>query len=118
MYSDEFVRGGGDVKIGLFLVNEEGVGDPDVLDEFGSDGEGLDAGSFPEGEAGVGPELAEIEVQREVLGNRSVSVNGFWVRGRGRLPNGQESRNAATDRMMDMQHALKRASNGRLIGVT
>jgi hypothetical protein len=34
MDSDELVTRRGDVEVGLFLVHEERVGDPDVLDEI------------------------------------------------------------------------------------
>lgn len=41
--ANELVAGGSDVKVRLLLVDEEGVGYPDVLDEFGADAERLDA---------------------------------------------------------------------------
>lgn len=41
--ANELVAGGSDVKVRLLLVDEEGVGYPDVLDEFRADAERLDA---------------------------------------------------------------------------
>lgn len=68
VYSNEFVRSGSYMEVRLFLVNEERVRYPDVLDELGADGERLDAGPLAEGESRIRPELAEVEVQRKVLG--------------------------------------------------
>lgn len=67
MDANEFVQCGGDVKGGLFLVDEERIRHPDVLDELRSDAQRLDAGPFTERQPWIGPELSEIEVQCEVL---------------------------------------------------
>lgn len=67
MNTNELVAGGGDVKVRLLLVDEEGVGHPDVLDELRSDAQRLDARSFLEREPRVRPELPEVKIQREVL---------------------------------------------------
>lgn len=67
MNANELVAGGSDVKVRLLLVDEEGVGYPDILDEFGADAERLDARSLLERESRVRPELSEVKIQREVL---------------------------------------------------
>lgn len=65
--ANELVAGGSDVKVRLLLVDEEGVGHPNVLDEFGADAERLDARSRLERESRVRPELSEVKIQRKVL---------------------------------------------------
>lgn len=67
MNTNELVAGGGDVKVRLLLVDEEGVGHPDVLDELRADAQRLDAHPRLEREPRVRPELPEVEIQREVL---------------------------------------------------
>lgn len=67
MNANELVAGGSDVKVRLLLVDEEGVGYPNVLDEFGADTERLDARSLLERESRIRPELSEVKIQREVL---------------------------------------------------
>lgn len=67
MDSDELVTGRSDVEVGLFLVHEERVGHPDVLDEVRPDGQGFDSRPLSEGEPRISPELTEVEVQCEVL---------------------------------------------------
>lgn len=67
MNANELVAGGSDVKVRLLLVDEEGVGHPNILDEFGADAERLDACSLLERESRVRPELSEVKIQREVL---------------------------------------------------
>lgn len=67
MNTNELVAGGGDVKVRLLLVDEEGVGHPDVLDELRADAQRLDARPRLEREPRVRPELPEVEIQREVL---------------------------------------------------
>lgn len=65
--TDELIAGGGDVEVRLFLIDEEGVRHPDILDKLGPDAQRLDARPFSEGEPRVGPELSEVEVKSEVL---------------------------------------------------
>lgn len=65
--ANELVAGGSDVKVRLLLVDEEGVGNPNVLDEFGTDAERLDARALLERESWVRPELSEVKIQREIL---------------------------------------------------
>lgn len=65
--ANELVAGGSDVKIRLLLVDEKGVGYPNVLDEFRTDAERLDARSRFESESWIRPELSEVKIQREVL---------------------------------------------------
>lgn len=65
--ANELVAGGSDVKVRLLLVDEEGVGHPDILDELGADAERLDARALFERESRVRPELPEVKIQREVL---------------------------------------------------
>lgn len=65
--ANELVAGGSDVKVRLLLVDEEGVGHPNVLDEFRADAERLDARSLLERESRIRPELSEVKIQREVL---------------------------------------------------
>lgn len=65
--ANELVAGGSDVKVRLLLVDEEGVGHPNVLDEFRADAERLDACSLFKGESWIRPELSEVKIQREVL---------------------------------------------------
>ena len=65
--ANELVAGGSDVKVRLLLVDEEGVGYPNVLDEFRTDAERLDARSRLEREPWIRPELSEVKIQREVL---------------------------------------------------
>lgn len=67
MNTNELVAGGSDVKVRLLLVDEEGVGYPNILDEFRADAERLDARPLLEPESRVRPELSEVKVQREVL---------------------------------------------------
>ena len=67
VYPDELVTRRGDMKVGLFLVDEKRVRHPDVLDELGAHAEGLDSWPFPERQSGVRPELPEVEVEGEVL---------------------------------------------------
>lgn len=65
--ANELVAGGSDVKIRLLLVDEKGVGYPNVLDEFRTDAERFDARSRLEPESWIRPELSEVKIQREVL---------------------------------------------------
>lgn len=65
--ANELVAGGSDVKIRLLLVDEKGVGYPNVLDEFRTDAERFDARSRREPESWIRPELSEVKIQREVL---------------------------------------------------
>lgn len=67
MDANELVAGGSDVKVRLLLVDEEGVGYPNILDEFGANTERLDARSLLEREPRIRPELPEVKIQREVL---------------------------------------------------
>jgi len=67
VYPYEFVAGGGYVKIRLFLVDEERVGHPNVLDELRTHGQRFHSRPFLERQPGIGPELSEVKVQREVL---------------------------------------------------
>lgn len=67
MNTNELVAGGSDVKVWLLLVDKEGVGYPNVLDEFRADAERLDARSLLERESWIRPELSEVKIQREVL---------------------------------------------------
>lgn len=65
--ANELVAGGSDVKIRLLLVDEKGVGYPNVLDEFRTDAERFDARSRLESQSWIRPELSEVKIQREVL---------------------------------------------------
>lgn len=65
--ANELVAGGSDVKVRLLLVDEEGIGYPNVLDEFRADAERLDTRSRLERESRIRPELSEVKIQREVL---------------------------------------------------
>lgn len=65
--TNELVAGGSNVKVRLFLVDEEGVGYPYVLDKLRADAQRLDARSFLEPKPRVRPELSEVKIQREVL---------------------------------------------------
>lgn len=65
--ANELVAGGSDVKIRLLLVDEKGVGYPNVLDEFRTDAERFDARSRLEPKSWIRPELSEVKIQREVL---------------------------------------------------
>lgn len=67
VYAKELVAGGGDVEVGLLLVDEKRVRHPDVLDELRADPEDLDARAFLERQPGIRPELPEVKIQREVL---------------------------------------------------
>lgn len=67
MNANELVAGGSDVKVRLLLVDEEGVGYPNILDEFRADAERLDARPLLEPKSRVRPELSEVKIQREVL---------------------------------------------------
>jgi len=69
VYPDEFVAGGRYVEVRLFLVDEERVGHPNVFYELRSHGQCFNARSFGERQPGIGPELSEVKVQREVLKN-------------------------------------------------
>lgn len=62
VYPDEFIAGGRYVEVRLFLIDEERVGYPDVLDELRSHGQGLDARPLGERQPGIGPELSEVEI--------------------------------------------------------
>jgi hypothetical protein len=76
MYAYELVARGRDVEVRLLLVHEEGVWHPDVLDELGSHGQGLDTRPLPKREPRVRPELTEVEIQREVLWEKEKQVRG------------------------------------------
>ncbi|KAG8273674.1 hypothetical protein J6590_016996 [Homalodisca vitripennis] len=65
--SDELVACSRDVEIGLLLVHEESVRDPDVLDELGAYRKRLHSCPLAERQPGIRPELPEVEVQSEVL---------------------------------------------------
>lgn len=65
--ANELVAGGSDVKVRLLLVDKEGVGYPNVLDEFRADAECLDARSLLERKSWIRPELSEVKIQRKVL---------------------------------------------------
>lgn len=75
VYPDEFVAGGRYVEVRLFLIDEERVGHPNVLDELRSHGQCLDARPFGERQPGIGPELSEVEIEREVLHMRRGKKN-------------------------------------------
>lgn len=81
--ANELVAGGSDVKVRLLLVDEEGVGYPNVLDEFWADAERLDTRSWLERESWIRPELSEVKIQREVLvrhGRRLIRLEVICVR--------------------------------------
>lgn len=63
----ELVAGGSDVEVRLFLVDEEGVGYPNILDEFRADAQRLDACTRLECESRIRPELSKVKIQCEVL---------------------------------------------------
>lgn len=67
VYPDKFVACGRYVKIRLFLVNEECIGHPYVLDELRPHRQSLDAWPFGERQPGIRPKLSEVKIQREVL---------------------------------------------------
>lgn len=67
--ADELVAGGCNVEVGLFLVHEERVWHPNVLDELGAYRQRLDPGSFPIRQPRVRPKLTEVKIEREVLRN-------------------------------------------------
>lgn len=67
MNSNELVWCGCNVEVRLFLIDEERVRDPDVLDKFGAHGERLDAEPLAEREPRIRPELSKVKIQREVL---------------------------------------------------
>ncbi len=71
---EELVLCGGLVKVRAFLVHKERVWHPDLLNVLRAHHQLLEAGPALEREAGVAPELAEVQVQREVL--REASQHG------------------------------------------
>lgn len=77
MNTNELVAGGSNVKVRLLLVDEEGVGHPDVLDELRADAQRLDVLLFGEREPWVRPELPEVKIQREVLAGE---IGGPFIR--------------------------------------
>lgn len=71
VYPNELIASGGDVEVRLFLVDEERVRHPDVLDELRADAQRFDPRAFPERQPRVRPELTEVEIQCEVLSTLS-----------------------------------------------
>ena len=55
------------MKVRRFLINKEGVWDPDQLNIFSPDDQFLEACFAFEGEAWVPPKLTEVHVESEVL---------------------------------------------------
>jgi len=81
----ELVFRGGLVKVGGLLVDEEGVGHPDLADVLRPHHEFLEARSLLEGQARIDPKLSKIHVEGEILRNRSLrSTRCPRRRGRGR----------------------------------
>ena len=77
--ADELVACGRDVEIGLLLVDEERVRHPDVLNELGSHGQGLDARTLSKSKSRIRPELTEVEIQGEVLRVKEEQIRGRGV---------------------------------------
>jgi len=77
--SNEFVACGRNMEVGLLLIDEEGVRHPDVLDEFRSHWQGLDARPLSECKPWICPKLTEVEVQREVLWVKEEQIRGRGV---------------------------------------
>lgn len=69
VYSNELVAGGCDVKVRLLLVDEKGVGYPDVTYELRADAQRLDARPFFERQSWIRPKLTKVKIQRKVLRN-------------------------------------------------
>lgn len=67
VYPNEFIECGGDVEGRLFLIYEECVGYPYVLNKFRADWQRLYAWPLPKSQARVRPELSKVKVQGEVL---------------------------------------------------
>lgn len=67
MYTYEFVWCCCYVKVWLFFIDEEGIGYPNVLDKFGTNGERFNTLSFSECQPRVSPELPKVEIQSEIL---------------------------------------------------
>ena len=67
VYPNELIACGGDVEVRLFLVDEERVGHPNILDELRPDGQRFNAGPLPKRQPRIRPELTEVKIQREVL---------------------------------------------------
>ena len=66
-YSQELIICGGIVKIRRFLVNKEGVWDPDQLNILSADDQLLQARLAFEGEPRIPPKLTEVHVESEIL---------------------------------------------------
>jgi hypothetical protein len=67
------------MEVGLLFIDEEGIGHPDVLDELGSNWQGLDARTLSERKPRVRPELTEVEIQCEVLRVKEEQMGGRGV---------------------------------------
>ena len=67
MNTNKFIASCGDVKVGLFLIDEKGVRDPDILDELRTHGEGLYTLPLVEGKSWISPKLPEVKIQCKVL---------------------------------------------------
>lgn len=65
--SQELIVSGGIVKVSCFLINEEGVRYPDLLNVGCPNHQLLQAWLWLEGETGIPPELAEVHVKGKVL---------------------------------------------------
>jgi hypothetical protein len=67
------------MEVGLLFIDEEGIWHPDVLDELGSNWQGLDARTLSERKPRVRPELTEVEIQCEVLWVKKEQIRGRGV---------------------------------------
>ena len=67
--SQELVFCGRSVKVGCFLIDKEGVGDPDKLNILCPHYKFLETQASLEGEPRVPPKLAEVHVECKVLQN-------------------------------------------------
>lgn len=94
---DEFVAGGRYVEVRLFLVHEERVRHPDVLDELRTHRQRLDPRPFGERQPGIRPKLSEVKVQRKVLRKHAHGDEYRGVNGPGRISSNAPGKSSRTD---------------------
>lgn len=72
MYAYEFVWCCCNMKVWLFFIDEERIGNPNIFDKLGPDGECLNALPFPKRQSRVSPELPKVEIQSEILSKHNL----------------------------------------------
>ena len=75
-YPYKFVIGSYGMKIRRLFVDEKCIRYPDIFNKFRTNGQRFDSGLFLKRQPRIRPKLSEIEIQREVLRTKLMSI---WI---------------------------------------